>query len=127
MAGVDEAGETALVFLAGRLSHVLLKRAVLAPDEVAPIAAGRLAPAAAMLREDLVTAGVADAAQRALAQQILAEVSERFGTPLYARVDLVSDAHGGPLLLELKVIEPNLYLTLAAGATDRMVDAVRAS
>ncbi len=85
MAAVDELGETSCVFLAGALSHVLRKRAVLAPDEVAPIATGKHAPAAAMLRSDLVTVGTADGAQRAVAHEALAEISERFGTPLYAR------------------------------------------
>jgi hypothetical protein len=124
---VDRRGETALVFLGGERSHVLRKRAVLAPDEVAPVAAGELAVAAAMLEDDLVVAGEADGAERVLAQRVLAEVAARFGTPLYLRVDLVHDAHGAPLLLELEAIEPALYLATAEGAAERFAAAVLAS
>lgn len=125
MAAVDDRGETALVFLAGELSHVLRKRAILAPDEVAPLAEGELAPAAAMLRDDLVTAGVANFAERALARRVIAEISARFGRPLYARVDLVMDVNGNPALLELEAIEPELYLVTSPGASQRMAAAVR--
>jgi glutathione synthase/RimK-type ligase-like ATP-grasp enzyme len=124
---VERHGETALVFLAGELSHVLRKRAVLDPDEVAPLAEGMHAPARAMFREDLVTPGSADAAERAFAERVIAEVTERFGTPLYARVDLVLNADARPVLLELEAIEPALYLGLSSGAAERLAAAVRAS
>lgn len=127
MASVDERGETALVFLGGELSHVLRKGGVLAPDEVAPLAAGEPASAAAMLRDDLVTAGAADRAECALARRVIDEICDRFGRPLYARVDLVTDPHGMPVLLELEAIEPELYLAASAGACERMAAAVRAS
>ena len=129
LADVDARGEIALVYFHGELSHVLRKRAVLEPDEVAPAAAGtRLGVAAAMLRDDLVTAGQADAAEVALARDLLADVAARFGgPPLYARVDIVRDADARPVLLELEVVEPSLYLELADGATERFVAAVRAS
>lgn len=127
MDAVDERGETALVFLGGELSHVLRKRAVLAPDEEAPLAGGEHAPAAVMLLDDLVTAGTASPAERQLAREVIAEISDRFGTPLYARVDLVTDPGGAPVLLELEAIEPELYLVASPGASERMASAVRAS
>lgn len=127
LTSVDERGETALVFLAGTLSHVLRKRAVLAPNEEAPLAAGEPASAAAMLRDDLVTAGEADRGERALAERVIDEISERFGTPLFARVDLVADSEGTPLLLELEAIEPELYLAASPGAAERLAAAVLAS
>jgi len=127
MPSVDRRGETSLVFLAGELSHILRKRAVLDPDEVAPLAEGMHAPARAMLSEDLVTPAEADHAERALAGRVMNEVSERFGTPLYARVDMVMSPDGRPLLLELEAIEPALYLGLAPGAAERLAAAVLAS
>jgi hypothetical protein len=54
-------------------------------------------------------------------------VSQVFGTPLYARVDVVLGPGSEPLLLELEAIEPMLYLTVSAGAPQRMADAVRVS
>lgn len=127
LASVDSRGETALVFLGGSLSHVGVKRAVLRPDEVAPLADGDFAPAAVMLEDDLVVAGEAGDDERELAQRVVAEVSERFGTPLYARVDLVRDADGEPRLLELEAIEPVLYLATSPGASERFATAVLAS
>jgi hypothetical protein len=124
---VDELGETALVFIAGQLSHELHKRPVLAPDEVAPTTQDRLAVAKAMLRADLVVARTAQEDERALARAIVAEISGRFGTPLYARVDLVRDDEGRPVLLELELIEPRLYFAEASGAAERFAAAVLAS
>jgi glutathione synthase/RimK-type ligase-like ATP-grasp enzyme len=127
MSDVDTRGETSIVMFAGEVSHVLSKRAVLAPDEVAPLAEGELAPARAMLEEDLVVAGRADAAQLALAHELIAHIDARFGVPLYARVDMLAGADGRPLLIELEVIEPNLYLATAPGASERLAAAVRGS
>lgn len=124
---VDERGETALVYLGGALSHVLHKRPVLAPDEVAPAAPGGLGEAAIMREKDFVTAGQADAAQRAFGEQVIAEVAARFGSPLYARIDLVAGTDGAPRLLELEVAEPALYLGTAPGAVERFAAAIRAS
>lgn len=127
MANVDEQGETALVFFGGELSHTLSKRPVLREPGVAPIAAGELEVAAVMLEEDLVLAGSADAAQEALAEQVLAEIAAQFGMPLYARVDLVSAADGEPVLMELELIEPAFYLEAAPGSSERLAAAVRSS
>jgi len=57
----------------------------------------------------------------------MAEIADRFGTPLYARVDLVTDPAGAPRLLELEAIEPELYLLTSAGSSERLAAAVRAS
>ena len=127
LADVDRSGETALAFIAGELSHVLHKRAVLRGDGVAPVAPGPMGVAAAMLEDDLVVASDADAAQREFAETVLAEITERFGTPLYSRVDLAADAAGRPVLMELEAIEPCLYFDLCPGSAERFAVAVRAS
>jgi hypothetical protein len=44
---------------------------------------------------------------------------------LYARVDLVCDAEGNPLLLELEVTEPCLFLDHAPDATRRLAAALQ--
>jgi glutathione synthase/RimK-type ligase-like ATP-grasp enzyme len=124
---VDERGETALVFIGGQLSHVVIKRAVLRGHGEAPVAAGSLGVAAAMLEDGLVRAATADRAEQALANRIHAEISSRFGVPVYARIDLVSGADGTPVLLELEAIEPSLYLATAPGSSERLANAARAS
>jgi hypothetical protein len=124
---VDEEGEAALVFLRGELSHVLRKRAVLQPDQEAPLREDELGAAEVMWEEDLVLAGEADTEQRRLAARIVDWLRGRFGDwPLYARVDLLRDPAGDPVLVELELVEPNLYLSTTDGATDRFASAILA-
>jgi len=122
---VDASGETAVVLVDGVVSHVLRKRAVLRPDEVAPVRADGLGAAEAMYDPDLVAAGEATAAELRLAARVLEAVTARFGeVPLYARVDMVAGDAGAPLLMELEAVEPNLYLDTSPGSADRLADAV---
>ena len=124
---VDAVGETALVFVAGELAHVLRKRAVLAPDEVASTRNDALGAAEAMYDPTLVTIGAADEREVAVAQAVVAHLRQRFGAPpLVARVDLVPGGNGAPVLLELEAIEPNLYLRQAPGTAQLLADAILA-
>jgi hypothetical protein len=45
---------------------------------------------------------------------------------LYARVDLVTDADGSPIVIELELTEPSLFLPHSDGGALRLVDAVLA-
>jgi hypothetical protein len=128
MSAVDTAGETAVVFLDGEPSHVLRKRAVLRPDEVAPVReTDAIGAAEAMYDPELVTAGEATDAEFELGRRVIEHVAERFGyVPLYARVDMVAGPDGAPTLMELEVIEPNLYLDRAPGAAERVAAAILA-
>ncbi len=123
---VEERGESALVFLAGELSHTLRKRAILRSDGVAPTSEGELGVALAMLEPDLIATAEPLAVERRFAEHLIARVSARFGVPLYARVDLLADDSGEPLLLELEAVEPNLYLGHSRGAPERLARAVLA-
>jgi hypothetical protein len=127
LADVDRGGETALVYVDGELSHVLRKRPVLRGEGVAPLGEDEDGPAAVMLEDDLVRPGDAEPAQREFADAVLAEVATRFGTPLYARVDVAHDDADLPVLMELEAIEPCLYLDLVHGAAERFARAVLAS
>lgn len=80
-----------------------------------------------MAEDDLVVAGRATDAQREFAAEVMAAVTDRFDTPLYARVDIAADADGRPVLMELEAIEPCLYLTIARGSAERFARAVLAS
>ncbi len=124
---VGRNGETALVFVAGQLSHVLSKRPVLRSEGEAPLGEDPAGPAAVMLEDDLVVAGHADPAQREFAAEVLATITDRFGTPLYARVDIAADADGRPVLMELEAIEPCLYFATAPGSSARFARAVLVS
>jgi glutathione synthase/RimK-type ligase-like ATP-grasp enzyme len=108
---VDTTGETAVLCIDGEPVHVLRKRAVLRPDEVAPVRDDGVGAAEAMYDPGLVTPGEADDDELALARAVVGEVSRRFDyLPLYGRVDIIRDRDGAPMLLELEAIEPNFYL-----------------
>lgn len=126
LASVDSAGETAVVTVAGDVSHVLRKGALLAPDEIAPARAGdALGVAEAMYDPELVLAGKASPEEIELARRTLGAIRERFATtPLVARIDMLRGDEGAPVLLELEAIEPNLYFDQAPGAAERLADAV---
>ena len=60
--------------------------------------------------------------ERALAEAALAPVADRI---LYGRVDVARDATGQPMVMELELIEPSLYLGHHPPALDRFVAAIR--
>lgn len=124
---VAQRGETSVVFIGGALSHVLTKHAILHDEGVAPVTQGKLRVARAMLEEDLVVPGRADHAERLLAVSVHNQIAARFGVPTYARVDLVRNAEGKPLVSEVELIEPALYLQLSIGASERLAAALHAS
>jgi hypothetical protein len=122
--GVDERGETAIVYLGGELSHVLRKKPVLRAAGIAPLGEDPDGPAAVMRDEDLVLASEADEAELALAAEVIERITERFDTPLYARVDLVPGPQGEPVVIELEALDPCLYLDQAPGAAALLAAAI---
>ena len=118
LAGVDSAGESALLYTGGAFSHSVRKAPILsAGEEPSPLAIGDHDP------REQITARKASAAERAIADQVLAAVP---GAPdlLYARVDLLPGPDGSPVLLELELTEPSLFLWTAAGAAEQLADGV---
>lgn len=118
---VDTAGETGLVYLAGAYSHAFGKGALLGADAEAT---------AALFAPEELTERDPTERERAVGEQVLDVVAGlgvvARGQLLYARVDLVPDADGEPLLLELELAEPSLFLcTGGDGALGRWADAVR--
>jgi hypothetical protein len=92
---IEQSGEVSLIYFGGRFSHAISKRPQPGDFRVQPeydgiIAAHRPAP------DELAAAG-----------RILAAVEEDL---LYARIDLVRGLGGAPELIELELIEPDLYL-----------------
>jgi len=110
---VDRDGETALMFFEGRFSHAIRKGPLLPPGGAAT--AGLSAP-------ESITARVPGSDEMRLGERAVAAIP--FGTPLYARVDLIRDDKGAPCLLELELTEPSLYFGYAAESADRFVAGV---
>jgi len=105
---IEAAGETALLYFGGRYSHAARKGAVLAPDAAPP-------------QDPEITPCQASTAERAVAERVLASAP---GELLYARVDLVPGQDGEPVLMELELTEPSLFLFTVAGSADRFAAAV---
>ena len=101
-----EAGETALVFLAGRQSHAFTKGPLLPP----PGSAAAL-DASGTFAEETLRPADPDFELWDLGHAALRAAAERLGvTPedfLYARVDVIGGADD-PVLLELELVEPSL-------------------
>jgi glutathione synthase/RimK-type ligase-like ATP-grasp enzyme len=109
---VDADGETALLVFAGEVSHAVRKGALLVPG------GGIGAPDD--YREH-ITAREPTAEERALAEQVLGVAREWGADLLYARIDMLP----GPVLIELEVTEPSLFLRHSDGAAQRFAAAVR--
>ncbi len=122
---VDTVGETAVLCIDGEPAHTLRKHAVLRPDEIAPVRDDALGAAEIMYDPDLVVPSEASAEELELAREVVAEVTRRFDyLPLYARVDMIRDAAGDPMLLELEAIEPNFYLDQVPASAGIVADAI---
>ncbi|MFC9974056.1 RimK family alpha-L-glutamate ligase [Spirillospora sp. NPDC127200] len=111
LSAIDTAGETALLFCDREFSHAARKAPILAAGT------GVLdAPNGGQ-----ITAASATSEQLAVAHRALEAVP---GDLLYARVDLVPGPDGSPLLMELELTEPALFLDKAPGAADRYAKAI---
>ncbi len=115
LASVAVDGEWPLVFFGGRYSHAASKRVTLPR---AGVIDGLFAP-------ETLAEHQADAAQLEVARAAMEVVERRFGTPDYARIDLVGDDEGRPVVLEVELVEPSLFLAQAGPrAVDLLVDSV---
>ncbi|SEC94576.1 hypothetical protein SAMN05216532_2886 [Streptomyces sp. 2231.1] len=115
--GIDVSGERALQFFGGRLLHASRKGAVLTPGT--PYDADKVP------HPDLVPWQPTDA-ELAVAEKALATVPGGSGL-LYARVDLVDGEDGEPRLMELELVEPNLFLWLHPASLSRVTEAILAA
>jgi glutathione synthase/RimK-type ligase-like ATP-grasp enzyme len=112
---VDDAGETGLVFFGGSFSHAIRKGPILRGG-------GKLVEGL-YVQED-IRGCEPTPAERRLAEQILAAVPGGRDSLLYARVDLAPGPDGRPMLLELEVTEPSVFLATAPGSADRFARAI---
>lgn len=117
MGRIGATGERALVFVGGRLLHATRKDPVLAPDT----RYDQRKTAHPNIRLWTPTGPELAVAETALAALPVPD------EPLYARVDLVDDDSGSPVVMELELIEPNLFLHLRPAAADTVALALLAA
>ena len=109
VASVAQQGERSLIFLGGEFSHAVDKVPAEGDYRVQEMYGGRY-------RAHTPTDSEAAAARSALAAAPAQDL-------LYARVDMV-EAADGPQVMELELIEPELFLSFHADAPERMAEAI---
>ncbi len=112
---VDDDGEIALLYTGGAFSHAVRKAPILAPGGgpgAGSLRRGADQPRPSRHEEELE-----------LAERALAAVPFARDELLYARVDLLP----GPVVLEVELTEPSLFLGYADGAVERFADAIAAA
>ncbi len=106
---VDTRGEIALLFVHGRFSHAANKAALLT--------VGRPPTSDKLFATEKLSAAVPTAAERDVAEVVLDATPFPRAELLYARVDLLEGPDGTPLLLELELVEPSMFLSYAPPPT----------
>lgn len=101
---VEGHGERALVWIDGAFTHAVRKTPRWSGGEEAVSEALELEPD-----------------ERALGELALGSLSRDL---LYARVDIARDERGRPLVMELELVEPSLYLAHDPQAATRLADAI---
>ena len=109
---IETEGEVSLIYLGGRFSHAIRK--VPQPGDF------RVQPE----YDGIISAHEPAPDEYAAAEAALKAAEEPL---LYARVDLVRDLEGRPALIELELVEPDLYLGFDAAAPARFAEAVRSA
>lgn len=102
-------GESSLVYIDGEFSHAARKRPTRGDYRVQTEFGGSLEPVVPGSRE----LKVAGEALGAVGSEVL-----------YARVDLVRDEAGELCLMELELVEPQLFLAWSVEAVERLADAI---
>jgi glutathione synthase/RimK-type ligase-like ATP-grasp enzyme len=111
---VDRDGEISLLYAGGRFSHAVRK---------APILMHGGGPAAGLYVEEHMSPAEATREELELGERVLDALPFSREELLYARVDLLP----GPVVLEVELTEPSLFLGYAEGAVDRFADAIAAA
>jgi glutathione synthase/RimK-type ligase-like ATP-grasp enzyme len=113
---IETAGEAGLIFIGGAFSHAITKGAMLASSR--PKEAGGL------YVQESIWAREPSNAELELAELALAAVPGGAERLAYARVDIVPSASGAPLIIELELTEPSLFMHTAPGSAQRFAEAL---
>lgn len=111
LADIERRGETALIYLGDVFHHAVRKSALLGPS-------GALVD---LDRHEVTEPSEATAAERAVGEVVLDAFGKRERLT-YGRVDLVPGPGGEPLLLELELCEPDLFLRHDPASVERFAD-----
>ncbi|MSO53363.1 MAG: hypothetical protein CK533_12715 [Acidobacterium sp.] len=105
---IRDRGEVSLIYAGRVFSHAVLKRAADGDFRVQKDFGGAVEPL-------MPSAGLLE-----FGEAVMAQVP---ASCAYARVDIVESARG-PLLMELELIEPELYFSIVPGSAERVAQAI---
>ena len=114
MADVDVQSETGLVFIDGKFSHAFAK---------GPLLAQAKNMSGGLYAEEEIGVRQPTAEQLLIGERAVKWLLSRFGKLLYARVDLLPTAQG-PVIIEIELTEPSLYLLLHPEAATELANAL---
>ncbi|WP_344570717.1 hypothetical protein [Streptomyces axinellae] len=114
---VDHSGELSLIYLDGQYSHAARKTALL--QTAGP-------PADDLFFRSHITPDKPTQVELECAASVLEAVTARFGTPLYARIDLIEGPGGVPTVMECELVEPLLFFDQGPSAVQTLALAVLA-
>ncbi len=112
---VDSYGERGCVYFNGSFDHAFAKAALLLP--------GEQAIEGLFVQEEIEPVELTDH-ERSAADAVNAWLVERFGSLLYARIDLVPGPNG-PEVLEVELIEPSFFFDSDPPSATRFVELLR--
>lgn len=114
---VDTVGETALLFFDGEFSHAIRKGPLLARGVEGEKVEG-------LFVQEQIDPREPTAQELEVASRVIGCIPGGIDRVLYARVDLIPGPDGAPVLLELELTEPSLFLSHDAQAPDRLAAAI---
>lgn len=117
LASVETEAETAVILLGGRPSHSMRKGPLLERGQ--ELEKG-------LFRMEEMTPRAATPEELELAEALIERFTREVGAPLYARVDLLRGDDGRPMILELELTEPSLFLDHDEPALHRLIELLRA-
>jgi glutathione synthase/RimK-type ligase-like ATP-grasp enzyme len=109
---VEVQSETGLVFINGKYSHAFAK---------GPLLAQAKNMSGSLYAEEEIGVRQPTAEQLLIGERAVKWLLSRFGKLLYARVDLLPTAQG-PVIIELELAEPSLYLLLHPNAATELAN-----
>jgi len=115
---IVDAGETSVMLMNGEFSHAIGKGLMLGGHTLAEVEG--------LYREERINARAPSDGEMRLARGTMAALPFDSGDLLYARVDMVPGPDGEPLLMELELTEPSMFMVTAPGSLERFAAAIAA-
>jgi hypothetical protein len=119
LAAVDTAGETAVMFLPDAGGGLSYSHAARKGPMLTGTGGGWIDPGS-----EEISPRAASEAERAVATEVVKLIPGGAERLLYARIDLIPGPDGAPMLIELELTEPTLFLRQAPAAADRLAEAI---